>query len=75
MWVVAPGHTEAEARKVAREFARCPAEAVDDLRKLLKLPPEDWTRRDRSGRPICSGEGCAPGSGRGVQRLFERRKG
>jgi enoyl-CoA hydratase/carnithine racemase len=43
--VVAPGHTEAEARKVARDICALPAEAVAISRKLLKLPPEDLTRR------------------------------
>ena len=43
--VVAPGHTEAEARKVAREICALPAEAVAISRKLLKLPPEELTRR------------------------------
>lgn len=43
--VVAPGHTEAEARKVAREICALPAEAVAISRKLLRLPPEDITRR------------------------------
>jgi enoyl-CoA hydratase/carnithine racemase len=43
--VVPPGHTEAEAHKVAREICALPAEAVAISRKLLKLPPEDLTRR------------------------------
>ena len=43
--VVAPGHTDAEARKVAREICALPAEAVAISRKLMKLPPEDLTRR------------------------------
>jgi enoyl-CoA hydratase/carnithine racemase len=43
--VVAPGHTEAEARKVARDICELPAEAVAISRKLLKPPPEDMTRR------------------------------
>jgi len=48
--VVAPGHTEAEAKKVAREICALPAEAVAISRKLLKLPPEDLTRRiDQEG--------------------------
>jgi enoyl-CoA hydratase/carnithine racemase len=48
--VVAAGHTEAEARKVAREICALPAEAVAISRKLLKLPPEDMTRRiDQEG--------------------------
>ena len=48
--VVSPGHTEAEARKIAREICHLPAEAVAISRKLLKLPPEDMTRRiDQEG--------------------------
>src|SRR5215211_5667744 len=48
--VVAPGQTEAEARKVARDICELPAEAVAISRKLLKLPPEDMTRRiDQEG--------------------------
>jgi enoyl-CoA hydratase/carnithine racemase len=48
--VVAPGHTEAEARKVAREICALPAEAVAISRKLLRPPPEDLTRRiDQEG--------------------------
>ncbi|MBC7580306.1 MAG: crotonase/enoyl-CoA hydratase family protein [Tardiphaga sp.] len=48
--VVAPGHTEAEARKVAREICALPAEAVAISRKLLRTPPEDLTRRiDQEG--------------------------
>lgn len=48
--VVAPGHTEPEARKVAREIGALPAEAVAISRRLLKLPPEDLTRRiDQEG--------------------------
>ncbi len=43
--VVAPGHTEAEARKVAREICALPAEAVAISRRLVRLPPEDLTRR------------------------------
>src|SRR5437899_7789424 len=48
--VVAPGHTEAEARKVARAICALPAGAVAISRKLLRLPPEDMTRRiDQEG--------------------------
>src|SRR6201995_5026532 len=43
--VVPPGHTEGEARKVAREICHLPAEAVAISRKLIKLPREDLTRR------------------------------
>ena len=38
------------ARKVAREICALPAEAVAISRKLLRLPPEDLTRRiDQEG--------------------------
>ncbi|OAF15985.1 enoyl-CoA hydratase-related protein [Bradyrhizobium neotropicale] len=48
--VVSPGHTEVEARKVAREICRLPAEAVATSRKLLRMPPEELTRRiDQEG--------------------------
>ncbi|MEH2512485.1 enoyl-CoA hydratase/carnithine racemase [Nitrobacteraceae bacterium AZCC 1564] len=43
--VVAPGHTEIEARKVAREICALPAEAVALSRKLLKQPPDELVRR------------------------------
>ncbi|MGM4895834.1 crotonase/enoyl-CoA hydratase family protein [Tardiphaga sp. 839_C3_N1_4] len=43
--IVPPGHTEVEARKVAREICALPVEAVAISRRLLKLPPEDLTRR------------------------------
>ncbi|ABE41516.1 Enoyl-CoA hydratase [Rhodopseudomonas palustris BisB5] len=43
--VVAPGHTEAEARKAAREICALPAEAVAISRKLIRPAPEDLTRR------------------------------
>jgi enoyl-CoA hydratase/carnithine racemase len=48
--VVSPGHTEAEAKKVAREICKLPAEAVAISRRLIRLPPEDMTRRiDQEG--------------------------
>jgi len=43
--IVAAGHTEVAARKVAREICALPAEAVAISRKLLKLPPEEMIRR------------------------------
>lgn len=48
--VVSPGHTEAEARKVAREISKLPAEAVAISRRLIRQPPEELTRRiDQEG--------------------------
>jgi enoyl-CoA hydratase/carnithine racemase len=43
--VVATGHTETEARKVAREICALPAEAVALSRKLLKPAPEEIIQR------------------------------
>jgi enoyl-CoA hydratase/carnithine racemase len=43
--VVSPGHTETEARKVARELCKLPAEAVATSRRLLREAPEELTRR------------------------------
>src|SRR4051794_21165606 len=73
--VVAPGHTEAEARKVAREICALPAEAVAISRKLLKFPPEDMTRRiDQEshlfGERMRSTEAISA-----FKKFFERKKG
>ncbi len=73
--VVAPGHTEAEARKVAREICALPAEAVAISRKLLKLPPEDLTRRiDQEGHlfgeRMRSTEAISA-----FKKFFDRKKG
>jgi enoyl-CoA hydratase/carnithine racemase len=43
--VVATGHTETEARKVAREICALPAEAVALSRKLLKPAPKEIIQR------------------------------
>lgn len=43
--VVSPGHTETEARKVAREICRLPALAVAISRKLLRGHRRRLTRR------------------------------
>jgi enoyl-CoA hydratase/carnithine racemase len=61
--------------KVAREICALPAEAVAISRKLLKLPPEDMTRRiDQEshlfGERMHSKEAVAA-----FQAFFERRKG
>ncbi len=49
--VVSPGHTEVEARKVAREICRLPAEAVATSRKLLRAAPEEPHLPHRPGKP------------------------
>jgi enoyl-CoA hydratase/carnithine racemase len=43
--VVSPGHTVIEARKVARDICKLPAEALAISRKLTRLPPDEITRR------------------------------
>ena len=72
--VVGPGHTETEARKVAREICALPAEAVAISRKLLKTPPEDLTQRiDQEnhlfGERMRSKEAVAA-----FQAFFDRKK-
>jgi enoyl-CoA hydratase/carnithine racemase len=72
--VVAPGETEAEARKVAREICALPADAVAISRKLLRPPPEDLTRRiDQEshlfGERMKSTEAVAA-----FQRFFSRKR-
>ena len=49
--VVAPGHTEAEATKAAREICALPAEAVAISRKLLQPAAGRPHPPDRSGKP------------------------
>jgi len=73
--VVAPGHAETEARKVARDICALPAEAVAISRGLLKPPPEDLTRRiDREshlfGERMRSQEAVAA-----FKAFFARKKG
>jgi enoyl-CoA hydratase/carnithine racemase len=43
--VVPPGHAEAEARKAALEICELPPQAVAVSRRMLRLPPEELTRR------------------------------
>ena len=73
--VVAPGHTESEARKVARDICALPAEAVAISRKLVRPLPEDLTRRiDQEshlfGERMRSAEAIAA-----FKAFFARRKG
>lgn len=43
--VVAPGHVDVEALKVARDICALPAEALATSRKLLRPPPDQLLRR------------------------------
>ncbi|MGY4615131.1 enoyl-CoA hydratase/carnithine racemase [Bradyrhizobium sp. USDA 4472] len=71
--VVSPGHTEVEARKVAREICRLPAEAVATSRKLLRAPPEELTRRiDQEGHLF--GEKLKSGEAVAAFNAFANRK-
>src|ERR1700722_18276394 len=72
--VVAPGHTEAEARKVAREICALPADAVAILRKLLKLPPEDLTRRIDQESHLFGERMRSPEAIAAFQRFFLRKR-
>jgi enoyl-CoA hydratase/carnithine racemase len=73
--VVSPGHTEAEARKVAREICALPAEAVATSRKLLKLPPEDLTRRIDQESHLFSERMRSKEAVAASKAFFSRKKG
>jgi enoyl-CoA hydratase/carnithine racemase len=71
--VVAPGHTEVEARKVAREIAALPKDAVALSRKLLKPAREDILRRmDEESHHF--GERLKSDEARNAFRAFFERK-
>ena len=73
--VVAPGHTEAEARKVAREICALPAEAVAISRKLLKTAAGGHDAPDRPGKPSVRRTDALEGSGRRVQGVLCAEEG
>jgi enoyl-CoA hydratase/carnithine racemase len=72
--VVAPGRTEAEARKVAREIGALPAEAVAISRKLLKPSPEDLTRRIDQESHLFSERMRSPEAVAAFKAFFSRKK-
>jgi enoyl-CoA hydratase/carnithine racemase len=73
--VVAPGHTETEAEKAAREICALPAEAVALSRKLLKPPPEELTRRIDEESHLFSQRLGSKEAIAAFQAFFARRKG
>jgi enoyl-CoA hydratase/carnithine racemase len=72
--VVAPGHAEAEARKVAREIGALPAEAVAISRKLLKTSPEDLTRRIDQESHLFGERMRSPEAVAAFKAFFSRKK-
>jgi enoyl-CoA hydratase/carnithine racemase len=72
--VVAPGRTEAEARKVAREICALPAEAVAISRKLLKASPEDLTRRIDQESHLFGERMRSPEAVAAFKAFFSRKK-
>jgi enoyl-CoA hydratase/carnithine racemase len=72
--VVAPGHTEQEARKVAREIAALPAEAVAAARKLLRPPPEDVVRRIEQEAHLFDERMRSPDAVAAFERFFHRKE-
>lgn len=72
--VVAPGHTEAEAHKVAREICALPAEAVAISRRLLRPPPEDLTRRIDQESHLFSQRMTSTEAVAAFKRFFARKK-
>lgn len=73
--VVAPGHTETEARKVAREICALPAEAVALSRKLLKRAPDDLVRRIEQESHLFSERMSSKEAMTAFQAFFARKKG
>ena len=73
--VVAPGQTEAEARKVAREICALPAEAVAISRKLLEAAAGGHDPPDRPGKPSVRRADALEGSGGGVQGILRAEEG
>ncbi len=73
--VVAPGQTEAEARKVARDICELPAEAVAIARKLLRPPPEDMTRRIDQEAHLFAERMRSPEAVAAFKAFMARRKG
>jgi enoyl-CoA hydratase/carnithine racemase len=72
--VVAPGHTEVEAFKVARDICALPAEAVAVSRKLLKPPPEDVLRRIDQESHLFGERLSSPEALAAFKSFFARRK-
>ena len=84
--VVSPGHTEVEARKVARDICALPAEAVATSRKLLRAaarrahPPHrpggpSVRRADELGRGDCRVQGVLrTEEALGAQRYRDTRR-
>ncbi|MFZ5735459.1 MAG: crotonase/enoyl-CoA hydratase family protein [Pseudomonadota bacterium] len=73
--VVAPGHTEEEAMKAARDICALPAEAVAISRKLIKPSPDDLIARiDQESKLF--GERMKSQEAIGAfQNFFMRKKG
>lgn len=72
--VVAPGHTETEARKIAREICELPAEAVAISRKLLKRAPEDLVRRIEQESHLFSERMSSKEAMAAFQSFFARKR-
>lgn len=73
--VVAPGHTEAEARKAARELCALPAEAVALSRKLLRPPPDELLRRIDQETHLFGERMKSTEAVSAFMKFFQRKKG
>lgn len=73
--VVAPGHTEEEARKAARELCALPAEAVALSRKLLRPPPDEIVRRIDQESHLFGERMKSEEAVSAFQRFFQRKRG
>lgn len=73
--VVAPGHAEDEARKIARKISALPAEAVALSRKLLKTPPADVMHRIEEESALFSERLTSKEAAAAFAAFFARKKG
>ncbi|HEY0219410.1 MAG TPA: enoyl-CoA hydratase-related protein [Afipia sp.] len=72
--VVAPGHTEVEARKVARDICALPVEAVALSRRLLKPPADELVRRIDQESHMFGERMTSPEAVSAFKAFFSRKK-
>lgn len=72
--VVAPGHTEVEARKVARDICALPVEAVAISRRLLKPPADELVRRIDQESHLFGERMSSPEAIAAFKAFFARKK-
>ncbi len=72
--VVPPGHTEVEARKVARDICALPVDAVALSRKLLRPPADELVRRIDQESHMFAERMSSPEAVAAFKAFFARKK-